>query len=857
MKTGLNLKLALGYLFAFFLSGTCVLAQSGEVYVSRAGVSGSLSISGEVFQESSDLYVPSTIKLDADKQESVDWESLFVKQVFFNNKVLPENILNSIEILLEEQSAFIALKQDLLMSGVEGLNTVSVYFGDALGEFVLDASFKVDRTAPGIEVQMSNPFTFSVKDEGSGVASVVALTLAGDGTFRDESAEALQKIELGGETFYTFLDDESSSPAESFIFAVDNAGNSSRHAVGDKSVYQIMEAARKQQMAVLKAQEGENSKDSNEGGILFGPQSAKPTCKIPVKIVAFRNTQGVFELTDPKTNRSRKVADNDDHVRNRIKQVVPGIKRGYKILQNALVNNSYLSGSFAEDSIRQSKLDFDLNLKETELKNRLRNVITVKSFAPSNARPIKFVTAKGVDPVVSNSKDNKEIFTSFDLTDAAAVDTLSRNYAKNLASGSEIVVFVVDQILEGKGKRSKSGLAFLDSGAMIIDSSLIPSPKYPIYIDLTFAHEMGHLMGLGHVNPDKFKKELQTNIMAPAFTTANTMFSAQQAMRFVASGCGLPTRNAARFRKIGQNPFFARVSANLHYAAVNGFICSNGLTGLKEEVEFLELKEPSRKCLQYHGDKYPNFTHYPDRYRKADDRAIQAYKDYKKGKVTHPEDECVCYDVRSSGGGSSSLKGEPVAVLPPNISVRPIITQYSTIGYGGSLCGNGALNAGEECDSSSKGCKLGESCTSSCKCKNLCGNGELENGEQCDGSKHQCAKDHECNSKCQCIPKCGNGKKDTGEECDTPTFQCRAGYDCKQCKCILQCGNGELDKGEECDGDKHKCPDKEVELRCINSTLTVSGRCVKCKCEYLEPACPEEPLAFLFEEGFATTMSVS
>ena len=158
-------------------------------------------------------------------------------------------------------------------------------------------------------------------------------------------------------------------------------------------------------------------------------------------------------------------------------------------------------------------------------------------------------------------------------------------------------------------------------------------------------------------------------------------------------------------------------------------------------------------------------------------------------------------------------------------------------------CGNGILEAGEQCDKTDFGSATCASlrpgtsgqllCNSDCTidltgCEQaqpyepVCGNGVIDSGEQCDTNNFggytchikcaeagmnysgaftctdQCKVDERA---CKCIPPetaiCGNGKVETGEECDDGNVKDGDGCS-KACK-LEVCGNGVLDFGEECD----------------------------------------------------------
>ena len=116
-----------------------------------------------------------------------------------------------------------------------------------------------------------------------------------------------------------------------------------------------------------------------------------------------------------------------------------------------------------------------------------------------------------------------------------------------------------------------------------------------------------------------------------------------------------------------------------------------------------------------------------------------------------------------------------------------------------SVCGNGTLNPGEECDDGNP--NSGDGCSSRCvveagyvcpsagsPCVSSCGNGNLEAGEACDDGNSSAGDG--CSESCQiepgfvcsgspsqCAFSCGDAQKDPGEECDDGNLRSGDGCD--------------------------------------------------------------------------------
>ena len=123
-------------------------------------------------------------------------------------------------------------------------------------------------------------------------------------------------------------------------------------------------------------------------------------------------------------------------------------------------------------------------------------------------------------------------------------------------------------------------------------------------------------------------------------------------------------------------------------------------------------------------------------------------------------------------------------------------------------CGNGTLDAGEQCDSGT-GATGNGSAGSACdtKCKNKCGNGALDPGEECDDGKND-GSYGTCKSTCKFAPYCGDqGLQSPPEVCDKGTDNKANAYGADTCtdQCLpgAYCGDGIVNGIEKCDDGKN------------------------------------------------------
>ena len=128
---------------------------------------------------------------------------------------------------------------------------------------------------------------------------------------------------------------------------------------------------------------------------------------------------------------------------------------------------------------------------------------------------------------------------------------------------------------------------------------------------------------------------------------------------------------------------------------------------------------------------------------------------------------------------------------------------------GVSVCGNGIVEEGEQCDDGNTA--DGDGCSSTCQNEEgpaapVCGNGIVEDGEECDDGNTEDGDG--CSSACQneegpAAPVCGNGIVEDGEECDDGNTEngdgCSSTCQNEEGPAAPVCGNGIVEEGEECD----------------------------------------------------------
>ena len=183
---------------------------------------------------------------------------------------------------------------------------------------------------------------------------------------------------------------------------------------------------------------------------------------------------------------------------------------------------------------------------------------------------------------------------------------------------------------------------------------------------------------------------------------------------------------------------------------------------------------------------------------------------------------CTEFDDDQGKNGSDGKVFRGKNAMPPSLCPAPPVP-----------CGDGDLDAGEQCDDGNT--SGGDGCTAGCQieggyecvgapsvCTPSCSDGTLDAGEQCDDGNTSGGDG--CTAGCQieagyecagapsvCTLSCSDGTLDAGEQCDdgntsagdgcTGSCQIEAGYVCagEPSVCEVACGNGAIDAGEGCD----------------------------------------------------------
>jgi cysteine-rich repeat protein len=154
-----------------------------------------------------------------------------------------------------------------------------------------------------------------------------------------------------------------------------------------------------------------------------------------------------------------------------------------------------------------------------------------------------------------------------------------------------------------------------------------------------------------------------------------------------------------------------------------------------------------------------------------------------------------------SGAMQFTVKVAALASCGSDTSFHDALSVTFTVQPHQAACGDGTLDAGEECDDGNTA--NGDGCDATCNneaghtCG--CGDGIVQEGEQCDDGNTTAGDG--CSATCTSEPVCGDGHQDPGEQCDDGNTDnndaCR--NDCTLCPSTSVCGNGLVESGEACD----------------------------------------------------------
>ena len=142
----------------------------------------------------------------------------------------------------------------------------------------------------------------------------------------------------------------------------------------------------------------------------------------------------------------------------------------------------------------------------------------------------------------------------------------------------------------------------------------------------------------------------------------------------------------------------------------------------------------------------------------------------------------------------TSTASESHAAAPAD----PAVPNPNALLFGG--CGDGILQAGEECDKGRGNDFSPGQCRPDCTLPR-CGDGIVDPNEQCDDGKGNGNEPGKCRATCV-LPRCGDGVVDRGEQCDEGRENSFTSGQCRPDCSLPRCGDSVVDPEEECDEGK-------------------------------------------------------
>jgi cysteine-rich repeat protein len=202
------------------------------------------------------------------------------------------------------------------------------------------------------------------------------------------------------------------------------------------------------------------------------------------------------------------------------------------------------------------------------------------------------------------------------------------------------------------------------------------------------------------------------------------------------------------------------------------------VVGVDSYIQFSDFTDFNSHILAAH----PVTVGLTDAILSADDIATQVFTSYPSSFKP--------LTIARNRGEEWRYAGFSIPISNYSDGTRGIPTILARGGFG-AVCGNGVIEAGEECDDTNV--LNGDGCSLYCRIE-LCGDGLVGQGEECDAGNY--FGGYNCSSRCTVV-RCGDGFVDWPEQCDDNNT---VDFDGCNSECNLEyCGDGIVQPGEECD----------------------------------------------------------